>query len=82
MQIETSPNGVNEALSSINSIFIEAANRSLREKCMIFQKKPLHKRWFDTSLQEPKTPGYHSKLLLFDLFNRHLRNKCFKLSKT
>ena len=41
-QFDKSPDGVNEALSSINYIFIEAANRSLRKKPVKSQKKPLH----------------------------------------
>ena len=85
-QFETSPDGVNEALSSINSIFIDAASRSLRKKRIHVNcsRKPLHKRWFNTSLQELRHMlDYHtcSKLLSFDPFNRQLRNKCFELSK-
>ena len=46
------------------------------------RQKPLHKKWFNASLQElRKSLDYYSKRLSFDPFNRHLRSKCFEFSK-
>ena len=41
----------------------------------------MNKRWYDRSLQELRmSVDHYSRLLSFNLYNSHLRQKCFQLN--
>jgi hypothetical protein len=63
-------------------VIVETARLSLKKKQVKKStKRKNNKRWYDRSLQELRmSVDHYSRLLSFNLYNSHLRQKCFQLN--
>ena len=82
MSFENKHSFVDITLDDVNELFFGTARLSLKKKQVKKStKRKNNKRWYDRSLQELRmSVDHYSRLLSFNPYNSHLRQKCFQLN--